>query len=99
MRRDRFAGDHAALVERGEQPPLCADHVADAFEVDVGFQAAERCEVEPLRDGRTLPIVGDDVEAISVANLVEPGGCRAGRGAGRRAFLAVCSTWGRLATR
>ena len=36
------------------------------------LEPIERAQAEPLGDGRALRFVGDEVEPLAVANLVEP---------------------------
>ena len=72
MGGDRLAGDDAALLERREQPALGADRVAVARQDGMGFEPVERGQTEPLGDRPPLRVVGDEVDPLAVANLVEP---------------------------
>ena len=47
----RIAGDDAALVQRGEQPPLRFDDFACALDAHMRIEAIERLQPETLRNG------------------------------------------------
>ena len=72
MRCDGFAGDDATLIERGEQAPLRPDHLAGPLQADMRFEPVERGKIESPRDCGALRIVGDEVEAFAVADMVQP---------------------------
>ena len=70
---DRLAGDDAALVERRDQPALGADHLARRA-TSVHALRAGRAIGRPSRSAIAPPLgfVGDEVEPLAVADLVEP---------------------------
>src|SRR4051812_28273551 len=71
MRGNGLAGDDAALVERGNEAALGADGIACLLQADMRFQPAERGEVESFGNRRPLRLVGDKVEPLAIADLVE----------------------------
>jgi len=77
-----LAGDDAALIERGEQSALSADHLPGAFQADMRLQPLDRRKVEPLGYRAALCIIGNEIEPVPVTNLVEAelvGDCRSWR--------------------
>ena len=72
MRRDRLAGDDAALLERGREPPLGANDLARPRQRRMRLEPVQRAKAETLGDRAPLGFVRDQVEPLAVADLVEP---------------------------
>ena len=71
MRRHRLAGDHAILVERGDDPALGVNHLALPVQHRPRFEPAQRLEAEPLGDRAAFGLVGDELEQFAVADLLD----------------------------
>jgi hypothetical protein len=71
VRFDRVAGDDAALAQPSLQPPARADHVALPLKGRMRLQPVDRRQAEPVRNLQALPLVGGEVDALAIANLIE----------------------------
>src|SRR5690348_1419493 len=72
MRRDRVVGDDAGLLERCDHPSLRANDRPGSQKRDVRLEPVERRQPQPRGNRPPLTLVRGEVEALAVANLVEP---------------------------
>src|SRR5690606_26597906 len=70
MGRDRFTGRNAALVKRGLEPAGHPNPLALAGEDGMRLEPLQRLQAEPTGERGALLVRGDDVEPVTVANLV-----------------------------
>ena len=73
MGRDRLAGDDAALLERcAPDGPRRGRSRQSRAKRDMRFEPVDARQAEALCDRAALGLVGDKVEPLAVADLVEP---------------------------
>ncbi len=79
MRRHRFAGRDAGLLERGFEAACRPHFLARRGQHGMRFQPVERKQPQPPGNRRAFVGIGDQVEPVAVANLVERQAMRGSR--------------------
>ena len=72
MRGHRLAGDHAALLQCGDESAFGANQLAIPFERGMRLEPFDRAEAEPFGNRPPLSFVGHQVEAVAVADRIDP---------------------------